>query len=94
MINEGGWAFICCTTFINSVFRAIVRASLHLLLFLCLSVQVAAEAPECCRGQTRNSIHCQRATVCWTDVVQRVVRFPLSQVAELGEAQLLGLKSH
>lgn len=71
-----------------------MRSGLHLLLFLSLSVQVAAEAPEGCRGQTRNSIHCQGATICWTDIVQRVARFPLSQVTELGEAQLLGLKSH
>ena len=46
-----------------------------------------------CGGQARNSIHCKCSTVCWADVVCRFIRFPLSEMTELGEAQLLWLET-
>lgn len=61
----------------------------HLLPPLSLSVQAGAEAPKCCRGHARNPIHCQCSAVNWADIV--LIRFPLSEVTELGESQLLRL---
>lgn len=79
--------------FIKLLFWAIMSSCPHLLPLLSLSVQVGTEAPKCYRGQARNPIHCQRSTVYWADIVQRFIRFPLSEVTELGETQLLWLKT-
>lgn len=87
-----GWSFH--TVFLKLLFGAISLSCYpHLLPLLRLSVQTGAEAPKCCRGQARNPIHCQGSTVYWADIVRRFIWFPLSEVTELGEAQLLGLKT-
>lgn len=65
----------------------------HMLLSLSLSVQIGAKAPECCRRQAWDPIHCQSSTVYWADIVRRFIRFPLSEMTELCEAQLLWLKT-
>lgn len=81
------------TIFLKLLLWAISLSFYPLLPPLSLSVQAGAEAPKCCRGQARNPIHCQCSAVYWADVVRRFIRFPLSEVAELGEAQLLWLKT-
>lgn len=82
------------TAFFKLLFWAIsLSFYAHLLPPLSLSVQAGAEAPKCCRGQARNPIHCQRSAVYRADIVRRFIRFPLSEVAELGEAELLWLQT-
>lgn len=60
---------------------------------LSLSVQLGADALECCRVRAGKPVRCQSSTVYWADIVCRFIRFPLPQVTELGEAQLLWLKT-
>lgn len=73
-------------------FLDILRFCPGVLGLLRLPVQVGTEAPECCRGQAREPVHCQHPAVYWADIVQRIVRFPLPQVTELSEAQFLWLQ--
>lgn len=78
---------------VKLLFLAILSTCPHLLPLLNRSVQAGTEAPKCCIGQAWNPINRQSSTVYWADIVQRFVRFPLSQVTELGETQLLRLKT-
>ena len=65
----------------------------HLLPLLRLSGQDGAEGPEPCIRSMRDPIHCKTPAVYGADIISRLVRFPLPQVTELGEAQLLRLQT-
>lgn len=66
---------------------------LLLLLLVHLSVDVGAETFESCGGWRGAAVRPRRSGVHGADVVQRIVLFPLPEVAELSEAQLLWLEA-
>lgn len=79
-------------------FLKLLLGAVHLSFYpqlppLGLSVQAGAEAPQGGGGQTGNPVHCECTTVHGADVVCGFIWFPLSKVAELGEAQLLWLET-
>lgn len=49
--------------------------------------------PERRRGHSGNTVDCLCSAVYWADILRRFVRFSLSEVTELCEAQLLWLKT-
>lgn len=73
------------------LFGACWSSCLHLVLLVRLSG--GAEAFQSCGGRRRAAVHRQSASVHGADVIQRIVLFPLPEVAELSEAQLLWLEA-
>lgn len=71
-------------------FGARLSCCVHLVLLLGRSG--GAEAFESCGGRRRAAVRRHSSGVHGADVVQRIVLFPLPEVAELSEAQLLWLE--
>lgn len=68
-----------------------MSSCLHLVLLL-VRLPGGAEAFESCGGRRRAAVQHQSSSVHGADVIQRIVLFPLPEVAELSEAQLLWLE--